>query len=126
MTPSTGESPRDAATQAIGRLRTQIRRYLCRQAAPEALAELFRELRLAIELTPHGYTFRVPLPPAPLTPAQEESVAGLPALYAVEPPQRTPEAIVLTGSDVECLPGILTELTGVGLLAIPLASSPNL
>lgn len=113
------------ATHAIGRLRGEIRRFLCRQIPQETLAALLRELGLPIELTPTGYVCRVGLPPAPLTPAQEESLEGLPRLYAVEPPQRTAEAVVIMGSDVECLPGILTELTGVGLLSIHLASPSN-
>lgn len=102
-------------TQAIGRLRGEIRRYLCKQIPVEALQAVMTDLGLAITLTPPQYTFRVPCPPA-LTPAQEESCAGLPKLYAVDPPQRTPEALVITGADVECLPGILTELASVGLV----------
>ena len=102
-------------TQAIGRLRGEIRRYLCKEIPAAALQAVLTELGLDITLTPPQYLFRVPCP-ATLTPAQEESCAGLPKLYAVDPPQRTPAALVITGGDVECLPGILTELAGVGLL----------
>lgn len=102
-------------TQAIGRLRAEIRRYLCKEIPAGALQAVMTELGLAITLTPPQYVFRVACPPV-LTPAQEESCAGLPKLYAVDPPQREPAALVITGSDVECLPGILTELSSVGLV----------
>ena len=101
-------------TQAIGRLRQEIRRYLCKETTAETLQAFLSVLGLDITLTPPQYIFRVPCP-APLTTAQEESCAGLPTLYAVDPPQREPAALVITGGDVECLPGILTELAGVGL-----------
>lgn len=103
--------PRGA--QAIGRLRKEIRQYLCKEIPAAALQAALTELGLDIALTPPQYVFRVPCPPA-LTPAQEESVAGLPKLYAVDPPQRAPDTLVITGGDVECLPGILTELASVG------------
>jgi len=102
-------------TQAITRLRKEIRRYLCKEVPAEGLQTVLAELGLDIVYTPPQYVFRVPCPAA-LTPAQEESCAGLPKLYAVDPPQRTPAALVITGGDVECLPGILTELASVGLL----------
>lgn len=102
-------------TQAIARLRREIRRYLCKEMPAAGLQTVLTELGLDIRLTPPQYVFRVPCPAA-LTPAQEESCAGLPKLYAVDPPERTPEALVITGGDVECLPGILTELASVGLV----------
>ncbi len=110
------------AQEVIGQLRGEIRKFVCRQMTAEHLGQLFQGAGLDIQLTPQGYQFRVPMPgPAgaatpPLTPTQEESVAGLPKLYAVDPPQRTAEAILITGADVECLPGILTELSSVGLM----------
>lgn len=102
-------------TQAIGRLRQEIRRYLCKEVPAQGLQAVLVEVGLDITLTPPHYVFRVPCPAA-FTPAQEESIAGLPTLYAVDPPQRTPDTLVITGGDVECLPGILTELAGVGLV----------
>ena len=101
-------------TQAIGRLRVEIRRYLCKETTAVALQVVMTEMGLAITLTPPHYIFRVPIPATP-TPAQEESFAGLPKLYAVDPPQREPDRLIITGGDVECLPGILTELASVGL-----------
>lgn len=101
--------------QAIGRLRGEIRRYLCNEVPLQVLEATLRGVGLNIELTPDGYRFRVPCSKT-LNPAQEESVMALPKLYAVDPPQRLPDAILVAGCDVECLPGILTELSSVGLI----------
>lgn len=107
------DDPRGA--QAIGRLRQEIRRFLCKEITAGGLQAVMTELGLAITLTPPQYVFRVPIPASP-TPAQEESFAGLPKLYAVDPPIRESATLVITGDDVECLPGILTELASVGLV----------
>ena len=104
--------------QAIGRLRQEIRRYLCKEVGSDVLASAIQGMGLDITLAGQGYTFRVTCPAA-MTPVQEESIAGLPKLYAVEPPERRPDGLIITGHDVECLPGILTELASVGLVFQP-------
>lgn len=108
----------DTATQAIGRLRADIRKFLCREIPQDVLQERFRHAGLDIALVGEGsYTFTVPCPVAQRTPVLVEIFSSLPKLYAVDPPTSSDEAYVITGHDVECLAGILTELTGAGLLA---------
>ncbi len=104
-------------TQAIGRLRGEIRRYLRKELSVEGLAQTFRGAGLEMPLTaPGSYPFRIPYPAAVVSPPLEEAIDALPRLYAVAPAERAAEQLILRGDDVECLPGILTELTGFGLL----------
>ncbi len=105
-------------TQAIGRVRGQIRRFLCKEITDRDLEGLLRAAGLEITLRASGaeYTFCVPSGAA-LTPVQEQVLAEMPKLHAVDPPKQTPEALLITGFDVECLPAMLTELTGAGWLA---------
>ncbi len=105
-------------TQAIGRVRGQIRRFLCKEITDRDLEGLLCADGLEITLRAGGaeYTFRVPSATS-LTPGQAQVLAEMPKLHAVDPPQQTPDALLITGFDVECLPAMLTELTGAGWLA---------
>ncbi|MBI4314111.1 MAG: hypothetical protein HY594_04770 [Candidatus Omnitrophica bacterium] len=102
----------DVATQAIGRLRGEIRKFLCKEIPLEVLQQKFRESGLDITLAPEGsYAFVVRCPAAQRTPFILEVFSGLPKLYAVDPPTEKQGSYLIVGHDVECLSGILTELT---------------
>lgn len=106
-------------TQAIGRLRGEIRRYLCKETGYDTLSRFLRDLGLDIDLRPSGeYTLRLSAPNGTLTPAQDQVLAEMPKVHAVDPPQRTAGAILITGFDVECLPAMMVELTEARLFEL--------
>lgn len=112
--------------QAIGRLRGEIRRYLCKEVPLERLNLLLRDLGLDITLHPGGeYAWRLPAPAGGVTPAQDQALTEMPKAHAVDPPQRLPDAILIRGFDVECLPAMILELHGAGLFtpSVPRADS---
>lgn len=109
----------DTATQAIGRVRAEIRQYLCKQRTLKEISNTLQSLGLEISLAAEGvYTFRLPAPGPALTQAQQAVVEEMPSLHAVDPPACTPAGITIHGYDLECLPAMLTELTGCGLLTL--------
>lgn len=109
----------EAVTQRIGELRTQIRRYLVKELAAEALNQFLRALGLDIALKAEGsYEFRVPLPQGDLTEPQRQTIEEMPKLHAVDPPETVGRLLVIKGYDVECLPAMLTELTQVRLISL--------
>lgn len=94
-----------------------IRRYLCKEIDHTVLGQAVRDFRLDIDLRADGhYELRVAAPAGALTPAQEQVVAEMPSHHAVDPPERTASGLLIKGFDVECLPAMVTELTGAGLL----------